>query len=296
MSLTLFYILCRWLHFFALMSLVGAGVTTTLLAPARYRTDLTRRLMLLIRVSTWLTLLSAILLLAAQTGQMGDGWQDTLKGDIWLAVLQTQFGRVWQWQLVLAVLCCLMLSCRRKLAGQFCPQAVLLLAVLQLSGLAFTGHAAMLDGWSGIFQRANQIVHLLSAAFWAGGLLPVAYLMREARGPQHRYDAIGTMMRFSRYGHLAVMLVVVSGAINALLLLGWPPASFRLYSQLLMLKTLLVGVMMGIALFNRYWLVPRFQRSGAGAQQQFITSTLVEIVLAAGALLVVSIFATLEPG
>ncbi|WP_455813012.1 copper homeostasis membrane protein CopD [Pseudomonas graminis] len=291
MSLTSFYILCRWLHFGALMSLVGAGITTTLLAPGGYRADLTRRLMPLIRVSIWLTLLSAILLLAAQTGQMGDGWQDTLEGDIWLAVLQTQFGRVWQWQLVLAVFCCLALYLR----GRLRQQTVLLFALLQLCGLAFTGHAAMLDGWSGVFQRANQIVHLLSAAFWAGGLLPVVYLMREARGPQHRDDAIGTMMRFSRYGHLAVMLVVVSGVINALLLLGWPPASFHLYSQLLVLKTLLVGVMMGIALFNRYWLVPRFQHSGAGAQQQFITSTLVEIALAAAVLLVVGVFATLEP-
>lgn len=295
MSLTGFYILCRWLHFCALMSLVGAGVTTTLLAPARYRTDLIRRLTPLIRVSTWLTLLSAVLLLAAQTGQMGDGWQDTLEGDIWLAVLQTQFGRAWQWQLALAVLCCLVLCFRRRLSGQLCQQTVLLLAVLQLCGLAFTGHAAMLDGWIGVFQRANQIVHLLSAAFWAGGLLPVVYLMRAARSPEHRYDAIGTMMRFSRYGHLAVMLVVISGVINALLLLGWPPASFRLYSQLLVLKSLLVGVMMGIALFNRYWLVPRFQHSGAGAQQSFITSTLVEIALAAVVLLVVGIFATLEP-
>lgn len=295
MSLTSFYILCRWLHFCALMSLVGAGVTTTLLAPARYRADLTRRLMPLIRVSSWLALLSAVLLLAAQTGQMGDGWQDTLEGDIWLAVLQTQFGRAWQWQLALAVLCCLVPLFYRRLSGQFCQQTVLLLAVLQLSGLAFTGHAAMLDGWSGVFQRANQIVHLLSAAFWAGGLLPVVYLMREARGPEHRYDAIGTMMRFSRYGHLAVILVVVSGVINGLLLLGWPPASFRLYSQLLVLKSLLVGVMTGIALFNRYWLVPRFQHSGAGAQRSFITSTLVEIALAAVVLLVVGIFATLEP-
>ncbi|BCQ45536.1 membrane protein [Erwinia rhapontici] len=225
----------------------------------------------------------------------GDGWQDTLEGDIWLAVLQTQFGRAWQWQLALAVLCCLVLLFRRRLSGQGCQQTVLLLAVLQLSGLAFTGHAAMLDGWSGVFQRANQTVHLLSAAFWAGGLLPVVYLMRAARSPEHRYDAICTMMRFSRYGHLAVMLVVISGVINALLLLGWPLASFRLYSQLLVLKSLLVGVMMGIALFNRYWLVPRFQHSGAGAQQSFITSTLVEIALAAAVLLVVGIFATLEP-
>lgn len=291
MSLTSFYILCRWLHFCALMSLVGAGVTTTRLAPVRYRDELARRLMPVITVSVWLTLLSAVLLLAAQTGQMGDGWPDMLERDIWLAVLQTQFGRVWQWQLALAVLCCLALCLR----GRLRQYMLLVGSVLQLAGLAFTGHAAMLDGWMGVFQRANQMVHLLSAAFWAGGLLPVVCLMREARRPAFRYPAIDTMMRFSRYGHLAVMLVVVSGVANTLLLLGWPPASFGLYSQLLTLKALLVGAMTGIALFNRYRLVPRFQCSDSGAQQQFVTSTVVEMVLAAAVLLVVGIFATQEP-
>lgn len=291
MALTSFYILCRWLHFAALMSLVGAGVYTTLLAPARYRADLTRRLMPTLVVACWLTLLSAVLLLAAQTGKMGEGWQDTLDVDIWLAVLQTQFGRVWQLQLALAALGCLALLLR----GAPRQRTLLLCAALQLAGLAFTGHATMLEGAAGLFQRVNQMVHLLSAAFWAGGLLPVIVLMQEVRRPQQRYDAVRTLMRFSRYGHLAVVLVVVSGAVNGLLLLGWPPASFRLYSQLLLLKTLLVGAMIGIALYNRYWLVPRFQRSGEKAQQQFINSTLAEIGLAAAVLMAVGVFATLEP-
>ncbi|QGU87778.1 copper homeostasis membrane protein CopD [Erwinia sorbitola] len=291
MSLTGFYILCRWLHFCALMSLVGAGVYPVLLAPKGYRDSLTRRLMPLMKVSVWLTLFSAVMLLAAQTGQMGDGWRDTLQSEVWLAVLQTQFGYAWQWQLALAVSGCLALLLR----GHQRQQTLLLCGVMQLAGLAFTGHAAMLDGWGGVFQRTNQMVHLLSAAFWAGGLLPMIFLMLAGRNPACRYDAISTMMRFSRYGHLAVILVLVSGAVNALLLLGWPPVTFRLYSQLLVLKTLLVGIMMGIALFNRYWLVPRFQRSGALAQQQFINSTLVEIGLAALVLLVVAVFAILEP-
>ncbi|WP_338510583.1 CopD family protein [Erwinia aphidicola] len=83
--------------------------------------------------------------------------------------------------------------------------------------------------------------------------------------------------------------------VNALLILGWPPGSFRLYSQLLLLKTLMVAAMISIALFNRYWLVPRFQRSGEGAQQHFMTTTLAEIALAAAVVLTVSVFATLEP-
>ncbi|MCQ4095623.1 copper homeostasis membrane protein CopD [Erwinia persicina] len=291
MALTSFYILCRWLHFAALISLAGAAIYIAWLAPERYRTHLAQRLMPSAIVACWLALLSAVLLLAAQTGQMGDGWQDTLDPDVWLDVLQTQFGRVWQGQLALAILGCLSLT----LQGEPRQRTLLICALFQLAGLAFTGHAAMLDGWGGLFQRVNQMVHLLSAAFWAGGLLPLIILMRDARSPGLRHDAVVTMMRFSRYGHLAVTLVVVSGAINALLLLGWPPASFRLYSQLLVVKTLLVGAMVAIALYNRYCLVPRFQRSAGGAEQRFITSTLVEVGLAAAVLLVVGVFATLEP-
>ncbi|MEJ4044486.1 copper homeostasis membrane protein CopD [Erwinia sp. SLM-02] len=291
MSLTGFYIVCRWLHFGALMSLMGAGVFTTLLAPARYRAQLSDRLRLPIVASCWLTLVTTVLLLSAQTGLLGEGWQDTINPDVWAAVLQTGFGRVWQGQFALALLACLLLLLR----GRVRQQSLLLCALLQLAGLAFVGHAAILDGGMGVLQRGNQIVNLVTAAFWAGGLWPVVVLMREARDGRCRYDAIKTMMRYSRYGHLAVALAIVSGAVAALLLLGWPPVSFRLYSQLLLIKTLLVAAMCGIALFNRYWLVPRFQRSGEGAQLLFVTTTRIEVALAALALLSVSLFATMEP-
>lgn len=290
-SLAGVYILCRFVHFSALMSLAGAGAMTVVLAPVHYRQELSQRLMPLMRTASWLTLVSALLLLAAQTGQMGDGWQDILDGETWLAVLQTRFGFVWQSQLACALLGCLALWLR----GSARQWALLLLALAQLAGLALVGHAAMLEGWMGMLQRTNQMVHLIAAAFWAGGLVPVVLLMRLARQGKPQYQAIRTMMRFSRYGHLAVALVLLSGIVNALLILGWPPGSFRLYSQLLLLKTLLVAAMIAIALFNRYWLVPRFQRSGEGAQQHFMTTTLAEIALAAAVVLTVSVFATLEP-
>lgn len=291
MSLSVFYILCRWLHFAALISLAGGSLYTALMAPARFRSYLAERFKRLLAVSAVLSLCTAILLLAAQTGLMGNGWQDITDVQVWQAVLQTRFGQAWQWQLLLALAGVLALL----LKGRGRQQLLLLSSVGQLTGLAFVGHAAMLDGGTGVLQRANQAVHLISAAFWAGGLLPVAMLMREARQQTTRYDAISTLMRFSRYGHLAVALVVVSGVINALLLLGWPPASFQLYSQLLLLKTLLVMLMCAVALANRYWLVPRFQRCGESAQRLFLRTTLAELLLSALVLLLVSIFATLEP-
>lgn len=291
MSLSLFYVLCRWLHFAALMSLTGGSVYTALMAPARFRGYLAGRFHYLLAISAVSALVTAILLLAAQTGLMGNGWADMLNADIWQAVLKTRFGQAWQWQLVAAVVGVASLA----LKGRLRQQLLMLSGAGQLAGLAFVGHAAMLDGAMGILQRSNQVVHLIAAAFWAGGLLPVLLLMRDARQLNTRYDAIRTLMRFSRYGHLAVALVVVSGVINALLILSWPPTSFRLYSQLLLIKTLLVAAMCGVAVFNRYWLVPRFQRSGERAQYHFMLTTLAELLLAALVLLLVSVFATLEP-
>lgn len=35
-------------------------------------------------------------------GLMGSGWRDVISTDVWGAVLQTQFGGVWLWQIILA--------------------------------------------------------------------------------------------------------------------------------------------------------------------------------------------------
>lgn len=274
------------------MSLAGGSLYTALMAPARFRGYLMQRFRWLLSVSALMSLLTAVLLLAAQTALMGNGWKDISNIYIWQAVLQTRFGQVWHWQLMAALLGVMALLIK----GRLRQQLLLLSGVGQLAGLAFVGHAAMLEGGLGFLQRTNQVVHLLSGAFWAGGLLPVVMLMQDARKMSTRYDAIRTLMRFSRYGHLAVALVVISGAINAMLLLGWPPVSFHIYSQLLLIKTLLVMLMCAVAVFNRYWLVPRFQRSGKNAHYAFLMTTLAELLLSALVLLLVSVFATLEPG
>ncbi|WP_147198419.1 copper homeostasis membrane protein CopD [Pantoea sp. CCBC3-3-1] len=292
MSLSFFYILCRWLHFTALMTLAGGSLYTALLAPARFRETLTGRFHRLLTLSAWAALATAILLLAAQTGLMGNGWQDISNLSVWRAAAQTRFGQAWQWQLLMAAVSVAALL----LKGRVQQLTWLFSAAGQLAGLAFVGHAAMLDGVAGGIQRGIQIVHLLSAAFWAGGLLPVLLLMREARQLATRYDAIRTMMRFSSWGHLAVALVIITGMLNAMILLPeWPPAHLQPYTMLLLAKTLLVMTMCGIALYNRYSLVPRFQRSGARAQHTFMLTTLAEVFLSALVLLLVSVFATLEP-
>ncbi|WP_034944848.1 copper homeostasis membrane protein CopD [Erwinia oleae] len=291
MSLSLFYVCCRWLHFTALITLAGASAFTVLLAPAGFRDRLSTKFTTLLRLSAALSLLSAMALLAAQTGLMGEGWYDIASADVWQAVLNTRFGQVWQWQLIAALTGVIALMIKGR-AGQI---LLLLSAIWQLTGLAFVGHAAMLEGTAGALHRLCQGVHLLSAAFWAGGLLPVLLLMKDIRQRISQDEAISTLMRFSRYGHLAVSLTILSGIINARILLGWPPTSFHLYSQLLLAKVLLVALMSGIALINRYLLVPRFRRREGTSRRSFMILTVAELLIAGAALALVSLFATLEP-
>ncbi|WP_230479683.1 hypothetical protein [Erwinia amylovora] len=46
--------------------------------------------------------------------------------------------------------------------------------------MASTGYALMPDSWQGVLQQVNQLVSLLAAACWIGGLLPLVMQMRAA--------------------------------------------------------------------------------------------------------------------
>ena len=290
MMLSACYIALRFVHFAALMVLFGCTLYSVLLASGRFGAVLVQRLEKYWRPAVWLSLLTASLLLCAQAGLMGDGWPDTVNPTVWLAVLGTQFGAVWTWQLVFAWITGILLLVKPRAMQPL----LLILASAQLILLAGVGHATMQDGFIGGLQRINHAVHMLSAAFWAGGLLPLVVCMGLASKASWRQAAISAMIRFSRYGHVAVAAVIISGIMNGLMIVGWKIPLESPYFRLLLLKILLVAVMVILALINRYWLVPQFTRS-AMAQQRFIQITWLEVILSAGVLLLVSLFATQEP-
>ncbi|TNV22865.1 copper homeostasis membrane protein CopD [Buttiauxella sp. B2] len=285
-----FYIALRFIHFTALMVLLGSTIACSLLAPQAFKPVLIRRLKWLWHSAVWMTMLSATLLLCAQAGIMGSGWHDAINPQIWQAVLGTRFGSVWLWQILLGVVTVVVLLLKPRTL-----QAMLLiLAAAQLILLAGVGHAAMREGTVGGLQRMNHAVHLLSAGWWVGGLLPLLMCMRMARKPRWQRAAITAMMRFSRYGHIAVAAVLLSGLINSLMILGWSLPMESNYVRLLGVKVVFVAMMVIIALYNRYFLVPRFNRAPT-ATKQFIQLTWLEVILSALVLMAVSVFATWEP-
>lgn len=287
--LALCYIGLRFVHFTALMLVFGNALYGVWFAPSSLQRLMSRRFARQQRVASLIGLASALMMFMLQGGLMGDGWGDVLNPRVWQGVLGTQFGSVWLWQIILAAM--------TVGAAWLAPtkgSRMLLLAMGQLILLAGVGHAAMNDGPLGALQRANYALHLLCAATWLGGLLPLLFCMRLAKG-RWQNAAIFTMMRFSRVGHYAVAGVLLTGVFNTLLILGVHIPWQAGYVQFLLFKCALVALMVVIALANRYFLVPRFRPESGRAQQIFIRMTQAEVLLGALVLATVSLFATWEP-
>lgn len=283
------YVSLRFIHFISLMIAFGCVLYGAWWAPVTLRRLLMQRFYPLMRHLLLASALSALLMLMAQGGLMGNGWPDVWQPAIWQAVAGTQFGSAWVWQILLALLALVVVWLKPRRPARL----LLILLCAQLLLLAGVGHAAMNEGWQGILQRTNHAVHLFCVASWFGGLLPFIYCLRLAHG-RWRQAAIYTMMRFSRYGHLAVAGAIASGIVNALFIQGGL-ISDSPWGRMLLFKCALVAAMVAIALVNRYVLVPRISASGTRAEQLIVRTTQMEIVLGALALFAVSLFATWEP-
>ena len=288
--LTLTWVSLRFIHFTALMLVFGSALYGAWLAPASVRRLMSRRFLRLQQHAALWSFLSALLMLVIQAGLMGSGWQDVISVSVWGAVLQTQFGGVWLWQIVLALVTLIAaLLMPRNLSRLF-----VLLTLAQFALLTGIGHATLHTGVIGALQQTNHALHLICAAAWFGGLLPVIYCMRIARG-RWQQQVVYTLMRFSRYGHLAVAGVLLTGIANMLFIQGVALPWRTAWGQLLLLKCALVLLMVAIALVNRYLLVPRMRQENRRVTVYFIWMTKIEWGIGAVVLAIVSVFATLEP-
>lgn len=279
----------RFVHFASLMQVLGCTLFSVWFAPGSLQRLLAQRFLFWQRGCLWLAAVSAAAMFAVQGGVMGDGWSDVVRPDIWLVAAGTQTGAVLVWQVVAACLALVVV-----LMQPLQQRKILLLVILQFVLAAGIGHAAMREGAMGVVQRGTHAVHLLCAAMWLGGLLPVLFCMKLARGPW-RASAIAAMMRFSWYGHFAVAGVILTGAINTLLIQGLARPWQSLWGQGLLLKCALVALMVVIAVMNRYVLVPRLTLQSNTARQRFIALIWAEVGLGALVLSAVSLFATWEP-
>jgi copper resistance protein D len=282
----------RFIHYAAALQLFGVGVFQSLMAPAELRRHLHGSSRALALPSAWLLLLSGISWLALMAGTMGEGWADVVNPAVVLLVLRaTAFGTVWIFQLILALLLVLILSLRRE--GKW--GSATLLATLALGSLGLIGHATIGVGAMGIVNRTSQVLHLLASGFWIGSLVPLLFCLRAMLDPEREAPAQVALERFSGFGHAAVAIVIATGLTNGWLLLrdtGLDVTSP--YQQLLLAKISIVGIMIVLAIVNRYVFMPAISNGGRGLNQLRM-GTIAEIALSGGVIGLVSILGALSP-
>ena len=275
----------RFAHFAALMLAFGMALFAAALAPAPLGPELAVRQRGAVTALAALALASALawfyLVARAMAGEDFDA------GALQDVALSTAFGGVWIAHVALLIA---LLALARARAG-----VVAGVAGLALASLALTGHADMQEGALGDLHRANDALHLVLTAGWLGGLAPFLFCLRLYAAAPERRDALAAMMRYSRAGHVAVPLVLLTGGLDAAMTTGLPPwRALTFYRVGVLVKLALFSAMTALALINRYRLAPQVGRR-AGAARWLAAGAAGEIALALAALADVSVFATSDP-
>ncbi len=286
-------IACRFLHDGSAMLSWGAFAYLATLVPQTLAGEIGRRLEAFRVLAIILAVATTAAALPLETAMIGEGWPDALDPATTRAVLlETSVGWAWQVQAVAASLVAVTLA-----ASAARRQAVTALASgLLLASLALTGHAAMHEGGLGIAHRVTDAVHLLSGGAWIGALVPLLPALGALKHAKRRREAETAVSRFSAAGHVAVALVILSGVLNTILVLGrWPTDWSSSYQVMLDAKIALVAVMVGLAIANRYGFVPRLASDRPNAVRALRSDTMVELALGLGAIGLVSFFGMLEP-
>ena len=284
-------ILCRFLFDGAAMFLWGTSAYICWAAPADLAAQLSRRLRHWDSFAVLLVIGATAAFLPLRAATIGDGWGDALAPQMLQSILTgTNAGQAWIAQAGAAGL----LIASSRTTGQFRYRARAISAALLLISLTFTGHAAMNSGWLRAMHRLNDGLHLLSGGAWLGALVPVVVTLPMLHNARWQQDARTALMRFSTAGHVAVALVLTTGIINTMLIVGSAPLDWQFdYQLLLSIKILIVFVLVTLAITNRYVLVPRLARNPS--LQPLQCATAAEIVLGFAVLGLVSVFGTLQP-
>lgn len=287
------FALCRFLATSASALLFGASAMLALSGSRGLSLSTEAALRPWLRATAAAGALAVLCLLPLQAVSIAEDWGAAADLDMLGTVaFQTRYGQAWCLRL-LAVLLVLAVILRAA-PGRDRLRALVTGAALLPLGLS--GHAAMEEGWAGYAHAANDMLHSLAAGFWLGSLPVFLLLLRRWQEPASRPDAQRALMRFSNAGHVAVAALLITGAINAALILqAASPDPASGYQQVLAAKVLLALAMTALAVANRYRWVPRLRTAPDAALRHIRRNTIVELWAGGAVLLMVGLLGLLPP-
>ena len=179
-------------------------------------------------------------------------------------------------------------------------------SAVALATLMWTGHAGAMEGQLGSIHRISDVLHILAAAIWLGGIIAFLKMLRppdDKLWGDRLVVAHRALDSFSQVGTVCVAVIVVTGLINGQILVGFfnIPALFdSTYGRLLVLKLVLVGFMLLLGAKNRWRLTPNLGLAlSDGSTRPAVSALRTSLLLEAAAALVilglVAWLGTLEP-
>ncbi len=224
--------------------------------------------------ASWIVLLGAAVLQLGLTAADMSGLPlaQACSGPVLGSVLgRTIFGVVWKVRLCLLAAALVVGWCaavtqrssgRTRLSGLLEIAGALLAAALSAT-LIWSGHAHASDKHAWLLPV--DLLHVVAAGAWPGGLLPLALVLAQARrDPDLVSSALRITRRFSRLSVAAVGILALSGLLNSVGLVGtlsalWP----GVYGRLILCKAALFAGMVGLGAVNRRLIRPDETASSA---------------------------------
>lgn len=193
--------------------------------------------------------LSIVLSLPLQTTiDAGLSWTNVINFSMLMETIRnTKFGFVWIIQIVLMILLSFItyFIIHSKGKKQWAFAGILALLALLVSK-SFIGHAATFKYY--FIGITIDTLHMAAAATWIGSLLAIVILLRKKQEETSYWSSI---QRFSYWGVGFVTIIVGTGVYESIQFVPTLNALISTtYGQIIIAKSMLLLIMIGLALFN----------------------------------------------
>jgi copper transport protein len=211
---------------------------------------------------------------------------DSLKSSIFESTLESRFGKVWGLRLIDWLLLGAVLLAARAMGRDAIPKLAassrdadklaltpppprVILALLGIGALylaitpALAGHASIESPVAVFFP--SDALHVLAGSVWVGGiaclLLALPGATRRLEGAERSRLLLATLVRFSPIALGAVVVIAVTGVIQAYIdVRGLHGLLHTTYGALIIVKIVLLVCLIGFGFINRERVIPALQR------------------------------------
>jgi putative copper resistance protein D len=208
---------------------------------------------------------SAFGFVAMAAAMAGTGLSQVDAGTLTMLLGQTAVGAAFEIRMAALVIC---VAASILLVRHPTPALGMIVVAggTALATQAWSGHGAATDGGAWMVHLGADILHLLAAGAWIGAV--GALLFIAVRTSHDGVGQVRTLHRaldgFAAIGTVLVALILITGGINALFLVGvdqLPHLAAGLWGRLMLAKIALFIVMLAMAATNRFRLTPRLERA-----------------------------------